>query len=221
MNGPPTYHGYTTGESIISFLEDFDLYAATKEYDDARQRIVLEAALKGPARALFRQRIADGTIAVGANAAAHLTNCRLWLRQQFYTEDICQGLKDQLLGLYQGLNESPQAFYTKIQHLINLAQYADAVKDQVAKTAFMNGLHQELVIQIRSIPMVLNLAQKVEYANRYWTTWNPMMNTLQQTLAPHLKNNLNIAPITTPADITGPTANSTIQNPATWRLAQF
>ena len=103
MNGPPTYHRYMTEESIISFLEDFDLYAITKEYDDARQRIVLEAVLKGPVRALFRQRIADGTIAAGANAAAHLTNCRLWLRQQYHTEDICQGL-----------NKSPQAFYIKI-----------------------------------------------------------------------------------------------------------
>ena len=119
------------------------------------------------------------------------------------------------MGSYQGLNESPQAFYTKIRHLIDLAQYADAVKDQVAETAFMNGLHQELVIQIRSTPMVLNLVQKVKYTNRYWITRNPTMNTLQQTLAPHLKNNPNIAPITTPAVTTGSMVNSTIQNPAT------
>ena len=77
MNGSSTYHRYMTGESIISFLEDFDLYAATKEYDDTCQWIVLEAILKGPVRVLFRQRIADGTIAAGVNATVHLTNCRL------------------------------------------------------------------------------------------------------------------------------------------------
>src|SRR3954468_45995 len=96
------------------------------------------------------------------------------------------------MGSYQGMDESPQAFYTKVRHLVDLAGYDNAVKDQVAETTFMNGIHQELRMQIRTTPMILNWTQKVEYANRYWTTRNPMANTLQQTLAPHLRNsNIN------------------------------
>ena len=69
-----------------------------------------------------------------------------------------------------------------------LAGYDNAVKDQVAETAFMNGIHQEIALQIRSSPLALNLAGKVDYAHRYWTARHPITNTFEQILAPNLRN---------------------------------
>src|SRR5439155_2043709 len=92
--------------------------------------------------------------------------------------------------LYQEINESSQVFYTKIRHLIDLAGYVDTVKDQVAETAFMNGLAKELAIAVRSSPVALNLAQKVDYAHRYWTTRNLTTMTFQQVLALYLQSSV-------------------------------
>ena len=75
--------------------------------------------------------------------------------------------------MYQEMEEEPLTFYTRIQHLITLAGYADAVLDQVAETVFMNGVHKEIVLAIRSSPVALNLQQKVDYAHRYWVTRHP------------------------------------------------
>ena len=77
---PPIYSGYTTNKSIVAFLEEFELFAATKDLNAARQRTVLEATLRGPAKTLFQQKIADGTIAAGTDATTHLVNCKNWLR---------------------------------------------------------------------------------------------------------------------------------------------
>src|SRR5207249_7557003 len=156
-----TFMGYTTSESIIQFLEEFEHFATIKAFDAMRQLLVLEGSLRGPAKALYQAKRADGTIIVGANDGATLVNCMAWLRQQYHTEDMRQGLRDQITALYQEINESSQAFYMKIRHLIDLAGYADAVKDQVAEIAFMNGLAKDLAIAVRSSPVALNLAQKV------------------------------------------------------------
>src|SRR4051794_27529826 len=102
-----------------------------------------------------------------------------------------QGLKDQILASYQGLSESLQAFYTMIRYLIDLAGYDENVKDQVAETAFMNGLQKEITLVIRSSPVNLNLAQKVDYAHRYWTARYPTTNTFQQVLVPNLQPRKN------------------------------
>ena len=116
--------------------------------------------------------------------------------------------------MYQEINKSHQVFYTKIRHLIDLVGYADAVKDQVAETAFINGLAKELAIAVRSSPVALNLAQKVDYAHRYWTTRNPTTTTFQQVLAPHLRSS-----IARPSVI--PPIAPSVNDPTTWRSAQF
>ena len=121
-----------------------------------------------------------------------------------------QGLKDQLLGTYQGINESPLAFYTTIRHLIDLAGYPDAIKDHCAETAFMNGLHKEIAIQVRSAPTALTLVEKVDFAHRYWDARHPAVSVLEQTLAPHLRREAYMQ-------------NSThdIKDPNTWKPTQF
>lgn len=60
--GRLSFSGYSTNESIILFLEELDGIAAMKGFDAARQREVLEGALRGPAKSAFRAAIADGTI---------------------------------------------------------------------------------------------------------------------------------------------------------------
>ena len=110
--------------------------------------------------------------------------------------------------------QSPQAFYTKIRHLIDLVGYADAVKDQVAETTFINELAKELAITVRSSLIALNLAQKVNYAHRYWTTRNLTTTTFQQVLASHLRSSV-VGPSIIP-----PIAPS-VNDLTTWRSAQF
>ena len=60
-----------------------------------------------------------------------------------------------------------------IRDIIELAGYSEIVQDQVAETSFMQGLHPELALAIRSSPMILNLEQKVDYAHRYWIARHP------------------------------------------------
>ena len=78
----PKFYGYPS-ESIITFLEDFELFATIKGHDAARQRLILEVALYGPAKTAFRAAITAGTIAVGAGADAgavavnHLALCKI------------------------------------------------------------------------------------------------------------------------------------------------
>ena len=160
-----TFTGYTMSESIIAFLEEFEGIAAIKGFDAVRSRQVLEAALRGPAKVNFQAAVAAG-IAAGIrpiNAAGnitaemHLQDCKDWLRRQYHTEDMCRGIKNQISTIYQRIGEDPQGFYTRIRHLIDLAGYAEAVKDQVAETAFVNGLQRELQDIVEVAPMVLTL----------------------------------------------------------------
>ena len=51
----PTFSGYTANESIMTFFEDFELYAATKILNPAQKIALLEAALRGPAKAKYTQ----------------------------------------------------------------------------------------------------------------------------------------------------------------------
>ena len=69
--------------------------------------------------------------------------------------------------MYQEM-EDPLTFYTRIRYLIPLAGYADAVRDQVAETVFMNGVHKEIALAIRFSPTAPSLQQKVDSAHRYW-----------------------------------------------------
>ena len=96
----------------------------------------------------------------------------------YHTADVQQEIKDQLNAMFQELEEDPLTFYTRIRHMIFLAGYADAVRDQVAETTFMNGLHKEIAMAIRSSPTVLDLQQKVDYAHRYWIARNPNKNVI-------------------------------------------
>ncbi len=91
-----------------------------------------------------------------------------------------QALKDQLETIYQGMKESPNDFYTRIRYQIHLAGYADALRDQVAENIFMKGVHKQIALAIRTTPTVLDLTQKIAYAQRIWTTNNPNQYSFEQ-----------------------------------------
>src|SRR5277367_391419 len=82
------------------------------------------------------------------------------------------------------MDESLLAFYQRIRKIIQYAGYADAVQDQVAKSAFTNGLFKELQMLVRSTPTPLALNQKVEYAQQYWSAQHPEHDALEQVLNP-------------------------------------
>jgi hypothetical protein len=46
------------------------------------------------------------------------------------------------------MTEDPNTFYTRIRHQIVLADYPDAVQDQVAENTLMKGIHQEIALAI-------------------------------------------------------------------------
>ena len=123
-----------------------------------------------------------------------------------------QSLRDQLLILHMQEGESPVTFYTKIRHMIDLAGYADAVKDQVAESAFINGLGHELSLTVRSSPLPLTLEQKVEYAHRYWTNRNPGKDVLQQVLPNKLRAKVLQPKTPAPSTLRSPEVTSDAMN---------
>ena len=194
-----TFTGYTATESILQYLEEFEQYAAIKGFDTGRQRAVLEASLRGPAKAAFQEAVAQaisirptmGTV----TEAMHLQDCKDWLRQKYHTEDMRQSLRDQLTGLYQGLHQSPADFYTKICHIMDLADYPAAAREIIAENTFVNGLHREISQVVKQSPIPLTLRQKVDYAQRYWTTENAGIDAYQQVLPEKLRETNRNMPV--------------------------
>src|SRR4051794_29133499 len=169
----PSFSGYTPAESIISFLEDLELYVAARGLNGPARKNLLIACLRGPAKNAFTQAETDGVTRggfdPGADPVAYVNNAKVWLMKTYHTEDIRQGLKDQIATIFQGENESPAMFYNKIRHLIDLAGIPDNAKENTAENAFLNGINRELFMAIRLSPVTLDLAAKVNFANRYWT----------------------------------------------------
>ena len=88
---------------------------------------------------------------------------------------------------YQEITKSSIAFYTRICYLIELAGYANGIKDQVAKTIFLNGINREIALNIQSSPYPMNLQEKIDYAHRYWIVQNPGQELAQLTLPKRLQ----------------------------------
>src|ERR1700677_1219034 len=119
--------------------------------------------------------------------------------------------------MYQGMNESPLTFHMKIRHAVGIAGYADAAQDEVIERTFMNGIHREINLQVRSSPMTLTHLQKVNYAQRYWAARNPGQDHMQQMLPSNLHEpqqlrNHQQAPVIQPATVNW--AGATRKDPA-------
>ena len=163
----PTFSGITSSESVVTFLENFDLYCASKTLIKAARAGLITAAIIGPAKTAALAVTGAGLTIDTTNAGTILATTRAWLLAQYHTDDIKQGYKDQLNSLYQGMKESSNSFYMRIHHLVDLAGYAHTVKEQVAENAFINGLHLEIRVVVRATPTPLTPAQKVDYAHCY------------------------------------------------------
>ena len=159
----PYFSGYTASESVISFINDFQLYSAARLLTEVQKGTLLRAAVRGPARTRLEAAIVlgvgGGGIAAPVDAATN-TAAITWLRTTYHTADIQQQLKDQLLSTVQEPNQSPRAYYTKIRDMIEVAGYIDAVQDQVAESTFLQGLTPELALVIRSITNGLDIGTK-------------------------------------------------------------
>src|SRR5665213_1863518 len=153
----------------------------------AQKGVLIQAALRGPAKVQFDAVITATMIGPPVDAAS-ITAAITWLRTAYHTADIQQQLKDQLLVTVQEMNQSPQAYYTKIRDIIEMAGYDPAVQNQVEESTFLKGIFLELALAIRSSPIALTLEQKVDYAHRYWTARNPgQQDVYQATLLNHLR----------------------------------
>ena len=62
------------------------------------------------------------------------------------------------------MNESLLTYHMKIWHVVSLAGYPEAICDQVIEQAFMAGIQKELALLIRSNPVALNYAEKLNCA---------------------------------------------------------
>ena len=86
---PPVFHGYTSDESIITFIDDFEQYAAVRALTPAQQVALMPFTLRGLAKAVF-----TATNHVGNDAGAILIAQKTWLQATYYTDKIKQALKD-------------------------------------------------------------------------------------------------------------------------------
>ena len=75
-------------------------------FSDAQQLAILRAYLRGNVKTKFARHTLTGD-----NAAAQVQNLKDWLKTKYHTEEVKQGIKDQLDNLAQQLNETPQGFY--------------------------------------------------------------------------------------------------------------
>src|SRR5665213_316562 len=96
----PTFSGYTASESMISFINNLNLYAAAQSMTPAQKGVLIQAALRGPAKVRFDAAIVATTIRPPIDAAS-ITATITWLRTAYHTADIQQQLKDQLLVIVQ------------------------------------------------------------------------------------------------------------------------
>ena len=68
MNGiTPTFSRYTTHESVINFIKEFQTFCAVKRFDQVRQRLVFSMLLKGATRTIYNKVDAKGEFADANN----------------------------------------------------------------------------------------------------------------------------------------------------------
>ena len=96
----PTFSGITSSESVVTFLENFDLYCASKTLIEAARAGLITAAIIGPAKTAALAVTGAGLTIDTTNPGTILASTRAWLLAQYHTDDIKQGYKDQLNSLY-------------------------------------------------------------------------------------------------------------------------
>ena len=124
-----TFNGYVPMESVIKYIQEFEYLAAVKLYTAAQQKAVLGASIQGPAKVAYDQAVLLGAqgIAQGTGDADFVRNAKEWLRRTYHTADIQQGIRDQIQNMYQGPDEDPQTFSTRINHALSLSGYGAQV----------------------------------------------------------------------------------------------
>jgi len=89
----PTFSGYTASESIITFINELELYSAARTMNAAKTRALLRAALRGSTKIQFEVTIITGAggggIAAPTDAAIN-TAAIAWLRANYHSVDIQQ-----------------------------------------------------------------------------------------------------------------------------------
>lgn len=135
----PTFTGYGSDEEIIRFFKQLEVYFAAKVTTLARKLQILDAVVQGPAREVLQDAITNNTnnARYGIDAEQY-RNQKNYIIQEYYTKDIKQGIKDQILVMVQRITEIPRLFYARLRHAAELAGYAtNAVKEQVVSDAFL------------------------------------------------------------------------------------
>ena len=102
-------------------------------------------------------------------------------------------------------------FYNKIRHLIELSGIAENAQESTAENAFLNGIHRELLMAIKSSPVILDLQAKVNFANRYWTARNQGIDLYEQVLPAKLKDKIPRTTIPNVAEMKIPITQAPIQ----------
>src|ERR1700681_4214258 len=92
----PTFSGITSSVSVVTFLENFDLYCASKSLNAASRAGLITDAIIGPAKTAALAVSGDGVgyVINTHDDATTLTTTRAWLLGNCHTEDIQKGYKD-------------------------------------------------------------------------------------------------------------------------------
>jgi hypothetical protein len=176
--GLPTFYGYSH-ESVHEFDDELKSYFASKDINANRWVRILKTQLRGPARIKHATAEANGgeihaaIAALGVNPADHVIyNTHLaWLRNTFHNEEVQQRIKDELLRIKQGASESPRDFYTRILHLIEVANLPEATREYTAEICFMNGIHSDIADHINMFGQ-REFGQKMAMADATWAVKN-------------------------------------------------
>jgi hypothetical protein len=124
------FNGYVPAESVIKYLQDFEYLAAIKLLTLPQQRALIAASLQGPARAAYEAAVAIGAAGGGIEGNTDdlfVASAKNWLRRIYHTQEIQNGIRDQISNMYQESNEDPVTFHTRILHALSMAEYPQAV----------------------------------------------------------------------------------------------
>jgi hypothetical protein len=198
MNRPPTFSGRNPDKySVDQFIAEMDLYYALANPPILRKIIIFDAAIQQPAKRHFDAQNTTDAFGVRPAVAADNDNdgvreayfqlqyqARIqWLQDRYNGPEQQRVVRSQLFQNFQGPNESPRAFFDRIEDQLVRAGLPAPQNDVTLEQIFIQGLHPEIALHVQILPFN-TIDQILKAAENYWRILNnPRYNNRPKTIA--------------------------------------
>ena len=168
-------------ESIFNFFEDLETIMEWKNIQVVRYPIILRRCLRSPAKEAYEMALATGAIAHNNvegtpaennnRAATNYQNSKTWLEARYHGAEQQAKMREALLQMRQGLDESPEAFYNRVAYVGGRSGLLDATLDILVAQTWKVGLNKTIALHLATLP-TMNTANSVATAENYWNAFN-------------------------------------------------